>query len=262
MTLKGDCDIIDEKKLVKEKVIDLGEIPYNEEGKDHFKIKNKGKVPYKYIVSQEKVSRPGMFIIESQSGIVNANDKVKIEFRMKPGIPAKIEETLLVYCAHFPTKKITVTAVGTFPFLMFSTVRDEREVFQKKVEAVEGQEHKAVLMPKTDIQRLLASRKDVNRSQLSTTIKPHTAELEAEVDSQELCNTLLMQYHAGLDIKTHSQDKATKVKIVVAKYTYNFGNIVTSNKVLTIPFYNIGKANTSLSMKSKKYKDIIKIDRD
>ena len=193
VTFKGEADIISgdvsEKKLV------FKDVAYNEDGVETFKIENNGKVQFKYFISLERVNRGNMFRIEPQSGIAQAGEKIKIEVKLKPGIPDKINETLLVYIAHMAPKEIECVGIGTFPFLLFATTRFEKDIFNKKVEEFEksGKEYSPCLLPKEDIQKLLSKKiEGAGRSQISTMLKPLVAPSEIEVDRQELCKTLLM----------------------------------------------------------------------
>ena len=192
VNFKAECD--DLMMKVSEKTIEFGEMPYDEERKGHFKVRNKGKVPFNYSVSLEKVSRPNMFVIEPQSKTVAAGERLKVEVRLKPGVPDEINEELLVYCAHMPPKRVPVHAIGTFPFLIFLTQRQDKESFSKKVEEQEKQADKysPCLPLKEEIHRVLAKKPEgIGRSQISTILRPQLADVEVEVDRKELCKTLL-----------------------------------------------------------------------
>ena len=192
VTLKGESADIVEPKL--EERLDFSYVTYCDEEKKSFNIKNSGKVAFKYFVSLEKVSRPEMFRIEKQSGTIMPDATEKVDVRLRPGIPDEIHEELLVYIAHLEPRKILVTGVGTFPLLIFSTQRSDKEKFDKKVEEMEKALSKPshCLQPAEEIQRLLSKKPEaMNRSQMSMMFKPQHPEIESEVDRQELCRVLL-----------------------------------------------------------------------
>lgn len=188
---KGEGDEISEQIL--EENLDLGYLAYNEEGKGSFKIKNNGKVSFKFFISLEKTHRPEIFHIEPQSGLVSPDDPVKIEVKLKPCIPDNISEKLLIYVAHKQPYERVVTAIGTFPFLLFATQRFNKEEFGKKIEETQAslEKYSQCLQPREEIQKILAKKgEQSSRSQMSSMLKPQIAEIEAEVDKRELCKTL------------------------------------------------------------------------
>eukprot|EP01022_Parablepharisma_sp_SALTPOND_P020800 TRINITY_DN386_c0_g1_i3.p1 TRINITY_DN386_c0_g1~~TRINITY_DN386_c0_g1_i3.p1 ORF type:complete len:4093 (+),score=589.86 TRINITY_DN386_c0_g1_i3:873-13151(+) len=287
VTFKGEGAEIVEPVL--EDKLEFGEVLYCEEAKNSFKIKNTGKVGFKYFVSLEKVSRPEMFKIEKQAGLILPDETEKIEVKLKPGIPEEIKEELLVYIGHLEPKKILVTAVGTFPFLIFATQRADKERFFKKVEEMErtlARSKPSQCLQSTEEIHKLLSKKPENlgrsqMSQMSTMLKPQLAEVEAEVDRQDLCRVMLavifacekkrqqpqqQKQHAGMVLKTHPGDKKAKVDITVAKFVYDFGNVVGGQRKQSILFFNIGKVATTISayVQEQKENDVIvkpKIDK-
>jgi len=183
--------------VIQDKLVFEG-VPYCEEAKESFSINNQGKVAFKYFVSLEKVSRPEMFKIERQSGLIAPGGNEKIEVRLKPCLPEEIHEELLVYVAHLEPKRIQVTAVGTFPFLVFAALRSEKDKFARKVEEMEHKISKSkqslCLQPIDDIKNLLTKKPDnMGKSQMSQMVnmlKPQVAEIEAEVDRINLCEIM------------------------------------------------------------------------
>jgi len=262
VSFQGDCDDIVPK--VDDKEIDFGEVPYDEERTANFEIENKGKVPFNFFVSLEKVTRPNMFTIEPQSKAVT-NQPVKVEIKLKPGIPDEISEDLLVYCAHMPPKVVHVKAIGIFPFLIFSTHRQDKEIFTKKVEEVQklNDKYSPCLPAKQDIHSLLLKKpENTQRSQATNIVRPQLAELEAEVDRRELCKSLESKYHVGMMEKTHAAGaKKNKVEVVVAKYVYDFGDLAATTRTQLIPFYNLGKAVANITVNTKEGKDLVSLDR-
>jgi hydrocephalus-inducing protein len=193
VTFRGESDDITES--IGEQHLNFDDIAYNEESKGFFKIINSGKVAFKFFVSLEKLSRPGMIVVEPQSGMVQPSTRegLKVEVRLTPGVPDRIEETLLVYLAHKPPRELKVTAVGTFPLLIFQAQRVKHELFTSEVEQLEkmGELQSPCLIPKEDIQRLLGKKgENVGRSQISTILRPQVADLEAEVDRKCLIKLL------------------------------------------------------------------------
>eukprot|EP00826_Nyctotherus_ovalis_P029460 TRINITY_DN23289_c0_g1_i1.p1 TRINITY_DN23289_c0_g1~~TRINITY_DN23289_c0_g1_i1.p1 ORF type:complete len:120 (-),score=39.11 TRINITY_DN23289_c0_g1_i1:40-399(-) len=58
-----------------------------------------------------------------------------------------------------------------------------------------------------------------------------------------------------MKFKSHPGDKKSKVDIIAGKYVFNFGNVVTGPRKLSIPFYNIGRLITNVSAYSPNAKD-------
>ncbi len=193
VTLRGEGAEVVEPIL--EEKLDFSYVPYCEEEKKSFTIRNSGKVAFKYFVSLEKVSRPEMFRIDKQSGVIMPDATEKIDVRLRPGIPDEIHEELLVYIAHLEPKKILVTGVGTFPLLLFATQRADRDKFERKVEELEKSpynNYSHCLQGTEEIQRLIAKKPEsLGRSQMSMMFRPQHPEAECEIDRQDLCKTLL-----------------------------------------------------------------------
>ena len=179
---------------VLDEVLDFGSIPYCDEVKDSFRIKNNGKVGFEYFISLEKISRPDIFKIEKQSGIIGPDDSEKIDVRFRLGIPCEFQEKLLVYIGHLEPKEVLVTAVGLFPFLAFSVRRAEREKFAQKIQEVIGTTEKTsqCLCSLDEIQKALSKKQEnVSRSQISVVLRPQPVIAEVEVDRRELCFNIL-----------------------------------------------------------------------
>jgi hydrocephalus-inducing protein len=179
---------------VLDEVLDFGSIPYCDEARNSFRIKNDGKVGFEYFISLEKLSRPEIFKIEKQSGIIGPDDSEKIDIRLKLGIPCEFQEKLLVYIGHLEPKEVLVTAVGLFPFLVFSVRRSEREKFAQKVQEIVATTEKPsqCLCSLDDVQKTLSKKQEnINRSQISVVLRPQPVIAEAEVDRRELCFNIL-----------------------------------------------------------------------
>ena len=63
------------------------------------------------------------------TGKVGAQDKAKVVVKFFPGIPDNINEIFLVECAHYPAKRFSLKAIGTYPGCLLSFPRIDDEDF-------------------------------------------------------------------------------------------------------------------------------------
>jgi len=128
----GESSFVDFKLSTQE--LDYGAIPYNESSSKEFFIENIGKVPFEFGINLSTVSRPGIIECSHMSGKVIAGERFRVVVKFFPGVPANIDEMLLVECGHFPAVRFKVRAVGIYPGCVLSLPRAGDEDYQRRLE--------------------------------------------------------------------------------------------------------------------------------
>lgn len=203
----GESSFVDFKLSTHE--LDYGEIPYNESSSKEFYIENIGKVPFEFSINLSTVSRPGIIECSHMNGKVIAGERFKVVVKFFPGVPANIDEMLLVECGHFPAARFKVKAVGIYPGCLLSFPRAGDAEFHNRFEAVRQQRDQgmleyAALFNGADAVRAMPALPSKLPEKEKVLIKdPSAMELEVEADRQILCKKILErlgQPKAGQDL--------------------------------------------------------------
>lgn len=203
----GESSFVDFKLSTHE--LDYGEIPYNESSSKEFYIENIGKVPFEFSINLSTVSRPGIIECSHMNGKVIAGERFKVVVKFFPGVPANIDEMLLVECGHFPAARFKVKAVGIYPGCLLSFPRSGDAEFHSRFEGVRHQRDQgmleyAALFNGADAVRAMPALPSKLPEKEKVLIKdPSAMELEVEADRQILCEKILErlgQARAGQDL--------------------------------------------------------------
>ena len=112
--LKGSSSAVAWAITPENRVIQCGQIAFDQSVEREFHILNKGKVPFAFAISSKWLSRPGIVRVKPESGTVGANGKQRIVVVFRPGVPAPLSEILELQLAHFEPFNVTVNCEGTF----------------------------------------------------------------------------------------------------------------------------------------------------
>ena len=181
--------------------LDYGEVPYTEVVPKDFYIENVGRVPFEFNINLGPLSRQGVIECSTMTGKVLAHERFKITVKFYPGIPDNIKEMFLVECGHFPAEKFTVKAVGIYPACLLSFPRSEETLFGNKFDVIRQKLESRQIQYSALFQgdEAVKNMPPVPPKQQENAIRdPKAMEIEAEVDRQMLCDTIVDHFNLGM----------------------------------------------------------------
>jgi hydrocephalus-inducing protein len=193
----GESSFVDFRLSTHE--LDYGEVPYNESSSKEFFIENIGKVPYEFSINLSTVSRPGIIECSHMSGKVIAGERFKVVVKFFPGVPANIDEMLLVECGHFPAARFKIKAVGIYPGCLLSFPRAGDEELQGRLERArarrepgeEATQYAATFSGSEAVRLMPALPSKLPERERALIKEPQAMEVEAEAERELLCDKIV-----------------------------------------------------------------------
>ena len=101
---------------VDKQMLDFGRMPYSGGDSRDFTIHNTGKVPYMFVIEADPaLMRPGGgLVLSTKAGRVAPGEKVRVDVRLRPGVPGPVAANIVVTVAHFQPITIAVAAEAVF----------------------------------------------------------------------------------------------------------------------------------------------------
>lgn len=101
---------------VDKQLLDFGRMPYSGGDSRDFTIHNTGRVPYTYTIEADPaLMRPGGgLLLSTTAGRIAPGEKVRVDVRLRPGVPGPVAASINLTVAHFQPVAIAVTADAVF----------------------------------------------------------------------------------------------------------------------------------------------------
>lgn len=101
---------------VDRQLLDFGRMPYSGGDSRDFTIHNTGRVPYTYTIEADPaLMRPGGgLLLSTTAGRIAPGEKVRVDVRLRPGVPGPVAASINLTVAHFQPIAISVTAEAVF----------------------------------------------------------------------------------------------------------------------------------------------------
>lgn len=245
--------------------IDFGNIPFNESSPQEFFIENPGKVPFEYVISLEKLTRPGVIEIMPSQGKVGAGEKAKITVKVTPGIPDTVEEIIQVEVAHFEPLLFRISAVGIYPALLFHLPRPDNATHNELIDQIKAKRN----IINMSFDSVLQTSKNESKAGRPVKFDNLIVDVESEADRIHVCQKLTKIidefYSKTLRRKSTNQAEEGKSlssalaevseKITGAVFECNFGNMVLGkDKTKWIRMTNTGQLPVSFNFDVKSLK--------
>ncbi|GMH35419.1 hypothetical protein BSKO_03287 [Bryopsis sp. KO-2023] len=94
-------------------------------------IANQGKVPFDFCVNLKSLSRKGIVDCVPSIGRVGPGHKEAVRFKVCPGLPVKLDETVYFELGHFDPIPIKVSVEGVYPTGVLTLPRAKDDTYQE-----------------------------------------------------------------------------------------------------------------------------------
>lgn len=115
-------------------VIDIGSQAFDKVIDRDVSLQNTGKVDVDFRVNLAKLTRPGVVSVSPMNGNLKPGQKETLKLKIRPGVPDRLSEVLLLEVAHCESEVLQVLGEGTYPSCVLTLPRAPDELYPAALE--------------------------------------------------------------------------------------------------------------------------------